>query len=104
MTSVDRRVVYHALDTERDYQKAKALEAGHEERPKDLEAYIVYMDDYMRELKTQISREWTPDCKPPLGALCTLRKITALGVAAMEHNGAPTRDEEQRAKIEASRP
>lgn len=101
----DRSQVYAALDSERSYQikKAQSVRPGAQELPKSLEAYVVYMEDYMRELKTQISRTWTPDGTAPY-ALHTLRKVTALGVAAMEHCGAPTREDEENAKIEASRP
>lgn len=92
MTSAraSRHEVYCAIESERNYQQRKANSVGKEEQAKPLESYVVYMDDYLRELKTQISRTWTPDGTVP-AALDTLRKITALGVAAMEHNGAPLR-------------
>lgn len=104
MTS-DRATVYASLDSERAYQikKAEGVRPDAVEMPKTLEQYLIYMDDYTRELKTQISRTWTPDGTVP-ASLHTLRKVTALGVAAMEHCGAPTREDEENAKIEASRP
>ena len=88
-----REEVYSALDSERDYQQSRAAEA-HPEHPEEhihsVNDYVVYMDDYMNELKHQLSRIWVPEGQIP-EALNTLRKITALGVAAMEQNGAPLR-------------
>lgn len=87
--SITRQEVYAALDTELDYQLAMSVKAHGdpaEEGKKKLEQFVLYMDDYMRELKTQLSRTWGPDsyAKP----LETLRKVTALGISAMVVHGA----------------
>ena len=90
-----RENVYLALDSERNYQEMRAKESGtpeNEVRPHSVEEFMYYMEDYLRELKTQLSRTWTPDRKAPKEALNTLRKVTALGVAAMEQHGAPRRE------------
>lgn len=86
-----RTQVYAALDSERDYQDGKIIGVyGSLPGPvKTLESYAVYIDDYTRQLKSQLSRIWGPACY--IDALDTLRKITALGVAAMEAHGAPPR-------------
>lgn len=90
-----RSEVYDAIDSERDYQNYKAFQNGtapDEARPHSVEEFVLYMEDYMRELRTQLSRTWTPDRKAPKEALDTLRKVVALGVAAMEQHGAPRRE------------
>ena len=88
--SSTRQEVYAALDSERDYQES-LVDANHGDPAprKSIEEFIVYMDDYMRELKTQVSRTWGPTAYDQ--ARHTLRKVTALGVAAMEANGAVKR-------------
>jgi hypothetical protein len=87
-----RQEVYAAIDSERDYQQRMAGKAHGDptnDYKKTLETFVLYMDDYMRELKEQLSRTWGPDAyeKP----LDTLRKVVAIGVSAMETWGAPQR-------------
>jgi len=83
-----RAAVYAAIDGERDYQDALW---DHDSSPHKLsvEAWLVYMDVYLREAKEQITREADVTAKPKV--LATIRKITAMGVACMELNGAPLR-------------
>lgn len=83
--------MFVALNTERAYQDAKGIANGGEPHRHELESFVLYMDDYMTQLKNQLSRIWCADGKPPAEALETLRKVTALGVAAMEQHGAPLR-------------
>ena len=88
-----RAEVYAALDSEREYQQARAASShpsSPEEHVHSVNDYVIYIDDYIRELKTQLSRIWVPSGQIP-EALHTLRKVVALGVAAMEQNGAPKR-------------
>ena len=87
-----RQEVYAAIDSERDYQNAMAKAAHGDpsnDGKKQLETFVLYMDDYMTELKNQLSRHWGPGAydKP----LNTMRKILAIGVSAMEVHGAPKR-------------
>jgi hypothetical protein len=86
-----RLETYAAIDSEREYQIGRAHEVGKEEQKHSVCDYVIYMEDYMRELKTQLARIWTADGFAPPEALDTLRKITALGVACMEQNGSPHR-------------
>jgi hypothetical protein len=86
-----REEVYAALDSERAYQDAKVFANGGQPHQHELESFVLYMDSYLHELKEQLSRIWTTDGNLPLVALDTLRKVTALGVAAMEQHGAPWR-------------
>jgi len=98
-----RQQVYAALDGERDYQDAKGA-ANHGVAPsKALEQYLYYMEYYLRLLNTQITTFWGPTANEDSGALESLRKLTALGVAAMEDHGAPMRNATP-AQIASNRP
>lgn len=92
-----RQDVYAALDSERRYQQSRAEAVsgvGSGEHRHSVEEFVLYMDDYMTELKHQLSRTWTPtgSANDVPAALHTLRKVVALGVACMEQNGAPKRE------------
>lgn len=84
-----RSAVYAALDSERAYQAFRWGEQKHE-----LESFLLYMDDYLTRLKTVVSGA-DPTYKDHDSiyseAIHRIRKITALGVAAMEQHGAPQR-------------
>lgn len=82
-----REDVYKALDSERDYQDSKAAELGEPPHTHSIEEMMYYAEDYLRELKTVLSRKWVPSGTIQVEALHILRKVTALGVAAMEYNG-----------------
>jgi len=86
----DRRDVYKAIDSERDYQSRlwndETTTSG---GLHSLEEWLVYMDDYLRQAKEQLSRN-AKQVADPL-ALATIRKITAMGVCCMEQHGAPHR-------------
>jgi hypothetical protein len=87
-----RADVYRAIDSERDYQIAMAAKAHGDpsnDGKKKLEEFVLYMDAYMTTLKHELSTVWGPDAYA--GPLQTLRKVVALGVAAMEIHGAPPR-------------
>lgn len=87
-----RKQVYAVIDSERNHQIDMAEKAHGDpcnDRKKSLEEFALYMDDYVREMKTQLSRTWGLDAyRAPLD---TIRKITAVGVAAMEVWGAQPR-------------
>jgi len=82
-----RKVVYEVIDSERDYQDKKW--GIH---PASTGSYLVFMQDYLTEAMHQFTRQsgeiagWQ--------ALDTIRKVTALGVACMEQNGAYYRENE----------
>jgi len=89
--SATRKEVYAALDGERDYQEEKWNEnttasAGRH----SVGEFVVFMDNYLHEAKAQLSRMAEPAATE--AALNTIRKITAMGVACMEQNGAPQRE------------
>lgn len=88
-----RAEVYNALDSERDYQDMRIARDGttapgpeHYHSP---EEFLIYMDAYLNEAKRVASSVWGPECKPAVMEI--VRKVTALGVACMEQNGAPQR-------------
>lgn len=87
-----RTRVYRVLDGERAYQDAKGVAYGGEPHKHELESYVLYMENYLLELKNVLSRVWMPPGKANTQALDILRKVTALGVAAMEEHGAQLRD------------
>lgn len=87
-----RAEVYAALDSERAYQATRwnaqtTDTAGHHDT---IEEWLVYMQSYLTEAMNQIARSSDQVGKPL--ALASIRKITALGVAAMEDLGAPRRE------------
>ena len=87
-----RKEVYKLIDGERDYQdkkwnKSPTLSEGHHYTP---EEWITYMEDYLNEAKHILSRE--PHTIAYNKAMSCIRKVTALGVAAMEHIKTPKRN------------
>jgi len=88
--SASRQSVYSALDSEREYQVSRWNETTTESGGRhSLEEWFTYMVDYIREAQHAFSREASQDAKPK--ALNIMRKVTAMGVAAMEQHGAPRR-------------
>jgi hypothetical protein len=82
-----RAEVYSVIDGERAYQ-AKWDTCESKGRHTVTE-WLVYMQDYLSEAINMVSREAEPACHEK--ALHNIRKITAMGVACMEQNGAPPR-------------
>jgi hypothetical protein len=82
--TASRREVYNAIDGERDYQELRWIRPLHTH---SVTEYLVYIEHYLNKAKLAVS---TQDGEQ--GALDDLRKITALGVAAMEENGAKERN------------
>ena len=79
-----REDVYKLIDGEREYQSQRWNEnttstGGKHSTP---EEWITYMEDYLAEAKHILSREASPDAYSK--AMGIIRKVTTLGVAAME--------------------
>jgi hypothetical protein len=87
---LSRDDAWAALLSELDYQVARwnkdttVTEGNH-----SVTEFLVFMDDYLREAKTMVSRNGEPGASE--AALHIVRKITALGVSCMMQNGAPHR-------------
>ena len=85
-----RAETFVAIDSELDYQLQRwnasttVTEGNH-----TVGEFLVFMQDYLREAFTQISRNGEPEASEM--ALNTIRKITALGVSCMMQNGSPHR-------------
>lgn len=87
-----REEVYKLIDGEREYQndrwKNDIMPSGtHIHTP---EEWIVYMEDYLAEAKHILSRNEAPACYN--NAMAIIRKVTAMGVAAMEQIETPPRE------------
>jgi len=83
-----RQEVYTAIDTERDYQKK--WEKSDSKGEHSFSEWFAYMDDYILEAKHILAREMQQDAYPKVQHI--MRKVTAMGVAAMEQLGAPPRE------------
>lgn len=83
-----REEVFAAINGERDYQDQKWVKPEHSH---SVTEYLVYMRDYIEEALHTLSREDNSTAIPK--ALHGVRKITTLGVACMEENGALRRGE-----------
>ena len=86
-----RQLVYDAIDSERAYQatrwNAKTTTTSGQHT---VDEFVLYMIDYIEEARKQLSRNASPLAQQL--ALDTVRKVTAMGVACMEQNGAPQRE------------
>lgn len=83
-----RYEIYRALDGEREYQGQKFGD-----KPHSLTEFLVYIRDYTEEALTLVTRSADEDSK--LDTLDSIRKIAALGVAALEQHGVQTREQEE---------
>lgn len=86
---MERIKVYQLIDGERDYQDSRwgvrRDEEGTPDEEKDVAEWINYMEFHLLKAKNSVyylDRE---------GALAEIRKVTALGVRAMEIHDAPAR-------------
>ncbi len=85
-----REEVYEAIDSEREYQQQRwNVDTTTSRGEHEIEAWVLFMEDYLLEARKQLSRNGRPlaHCL----ALESIRKVTAMGVACMEQNGAPKR-------------
>jgi hypothetical protein len=83
-----REEVYKALDSERTYQKRRwNADTTSSEGVHTATEYILFMEHYLSEARRLASTA----SEGNLMVLDFVRKVTALGVACMEQNGAPKR-------------
>jgi hypothetical protein len=82
---MSREDVYKLIDDERDYQDLRwNRETTSSEGVHTPEQWIVYMEDYLAEAKHILSRQATQVADPQ--AMEIIRKVTAMGVCAMEQH------------------
>jgi len=89
---MNRKVVYKLIDGERDYQDNKWGPARH-----SIEEWLIYIEDYVNETKHLLSRS-RPSSETYMRAKGNLRKITALGICAMEQHDCVSRESEEERK------
>ena len=85
---MERKDVYQAIDEERNYQDTIRGENDNEtqdDNEKSVSEFLIYMENKLNEAKSRIYY------LNKTGALDSIRKVTALGVAAMEAFGVPQR-------------
>jgi hypothetical protein len=87
---INRTEVWKAIDSERDYQDFRwnpstSTSGGQH----TVSEWILYMEAYLHEARQKVSTQASPKAEEE--ALECLRKVTAMGVACMEQNGAPQR-------------
>lgn len=86
-----RMEVYTAIDGERAYQQARWNESTTTSKGKhSFSEWIAYMEDYLAEAKHILARNAAQDSQLPVAHI--MRKVTTMGVAAMEEHGAPRRE------------
>lgn len=86
-----RQEVYNALNSEREYQQSRWNEKT--TTSKNLHSFsewFAYMEDYIAEAKHILARTARQNAEIPVQHI--MRKVTAMGVAAMEDHGAPHRE------------
>lgn len=81
---IDRKRVYKAIDSEREYQDLKWGGSIHDEEW-NVGDWLIFMDVFLNKAKA----EYTSEEGYPLEEI---RKVAALAVACMEYNGAPNRE------------
>jgi hypothetical protein len=87
---MERKQVYKLIDGERKYQDTKWNETTTTSKGiHTIEEWITYMEDYLSEAKHIVSREARQTADPK--AMDIIRKVTAMGVAAMEQIDTPAR-------------
>jgi len=83
-----RKKVYKLIDGERDYQNTVRIENEgdtRDDKEKCVAEFLIYMENKLAEAKDNV---YKLDIQ---GALASIRKVTALGVAAMESHDTPAR-------------
>ena len=87
-----RERVYEVINSERKYQNS--LWDNHEKEGNNPSSWLLWMQDYLTEAIHIASRNTeAPNTEGRNKIMGAIRKVTALGVAAMEANGAPERVE-----------
>jgi hypothetical protein len=89
MKPTDRREVYAAIDTERDYQDRRwpsPFILG-VPNPMSIGEFILLIEEYTEKARV----EWATEKKPEDRALHFIRKVAGIAVNCMEQHGAPKR-------------
>jgi hypothetical protein len=84
-----RQDVYSAIESERSYQDYRWPEPVHTH---SFDEFAYFMEQYLAELKALRSHADGTEASVIMSTQDFFRKITALGVAAQEQNGARRRE------------
>jgi len=84
MKQLNRKEVYDIINEERDYQDNKWGGGDHDET-RSVSDWLIYMRIYLTKAENALYESSVED------AMDAVRKITAMGVAAMESKGCPKR-------------
>jgi hypothetical protein len=89
---MERGKVYEALDSERAYQESRWHPENNPQSKYNhsLEEWFTYMEDYIAEAKHILSRQSDAVAQPQAAAI--MRKVTAMGVCALEQHGCERRE------------
>jgi hypothetical protein len=95
MSKLTRSEAYDIVDSERAYQEMRVVRdrsASGEEygRPHSPDEFLLYMEHYLFLARQTCATTWGPAANQ--ATMDVLRKVTALGVAAIEANGCPRRE------------
>lgn len=80
-----REDVFKLIDGERAYQDLDVHQIGHDDSKCSVADWLIFIEEHLQQAKKEI---YMLKVKK---ALEQVRKITALGVACMEHNKTPAR-------------
>ncbi len=85
----DRKEVYAAIDSERDYQDSKWPQDGSPGFPNPLSIgeQILLAEEYLAQARLA----WTREKRPEMMTLNIMRKVAGICVNCMEQHGAPSR-------------
>jgi hypothetical protein len=85
---MDRYYVYKIIDGERTYQNRRHERhpVPHRDEDHSVADWLLYIEEHLARAKRKVYDLST------VGAMGEVRKITALGVACMEHIDAPERE------------
>jgi len=86
MKKLNRSQVYEILDNERDYQDSRKGGEEHDEQH-SVSEWLILIRKHLNEAENAIYDSSNEN------AMAAIRKITAMGVAAMEAQGCPRRKE-----------
>ena len=85
-----REEVYQVIESERQYQDSKWNESTTSTKGvHSPDEWVLYMQDYLSEAQHILSREPYPQAAEK--AMAIIRKVTAMGVHAMEQHETPKR-------------
>jgi hypothetical protein len=84
-----RQEAYSIVDSEREYQemRVKRDNGAGLHSPEEM---LLYMEEYLADARKTAATTWGPQSRQLI--MDKLRKVTGLGVAAIEMHGAPRRE------------